>query len=76
MLVDQYHGGLQGVQGLLRGCGTRIRCHSSSGTRTTIAPFNGRERERERKRETKRYPGKGWKRRKEDRTSVELLIRV
>lgn len=74
VLVDQYHGGLQGVQGLLRGCGTRIRCRSSSETRTTIALME--EREREKERETGRYPGKGWKRRKEDRTSVELLIRV
>lgn len=31
------------MQGLLRGCGTRIRCHSSSGTRSD----DGSERERD-----------------------------
>lgn len=63
MLVDQYQGGLQGVQGLLV-----ARAYAAAGgTRTAIAPFDGRERERGRRLE---------KRRKEDRTSVELLIRV
>lgn len=35
-----------------------------------------KERRWKRERETGRYPGNGWRRRKEDRTSVELLIRV
>ena len=44
--MDQYHSGLQSVQGVATWCGTRIRCYSARATRTLITGCTAEQRKR------------------------------